>query len=385
MAAIPPFEQLTLSQLRARTSEKWRAYSPEVLPLWVAEMDTLLAPEVVAAVTDALVTGDTGYASGTTYQTAFALFAAARWGWQPDPEAIVTVADVMTGVRQSLLAATEPGDPVIVPSPVYPPFFYVAKALGRQVRAVPLTASHRLDLPAMADEMRRLPGGRRAAVLLCNPHNPTGTVHTRAELSELAGLAEAHGVTVVSDEIHAPLVPEGTAFVPYLAVPGSATALTITSASKSFNLAGLKAALVVPGERAGGLLAQFGAEVKYGASHLGVLSHTAALSRGDEWLDAVRRNIADNRAYFARALARAIPAARCAPGPATYLVWVDGTDLGLGDDPAHEFLVQGQVAVSSGPTFGVGGSGHFRVNVATSREILDEAISRMAAVVARAG
>lgn len=382
MAGLPPFEQLTLPQLRARTSAKWRGYPADVLPLWVAEMDTLLAPAVVTAVNEALIAGDTGYPSGSPYQEAFAGFAASRWGWDPDPGAIVTVADVMTGITQALSAATEPGDPVIIPSPVYPPFFHVTKSLGRRVRAVPLTASHRLDLPAIADELRQLPSGQRSAVLLCNPHNPTGTVHTRAELAELAGLAAVHQVTVVSDEIHAPLVPDPATFVPYLTLAGAATALTVTSASKAFNLAGLKAALVVPGDRAEGLVARFAEEVKYGASHLGILSHTAALIGGGEWLEAVCRNIAENRSYFPQALAQAIPAARCAPGAATYLIWVDGRQLGLGDDPAREFLTRGRVAVSSGPTFGTGGTGHFRVNVATSRAILDEAISRMAAVVA---
>lgn len=381
MVSLAPFEQLTLAQLRARTSAKWRAYPADVLPLWVAEMDTLLAPAVVAAVSDALTTGDTGYPCGNPYQRAFAGFAVARWGWQLDPDGIVTVADVMTGITAALQAATEPGDPVIIPSPVYPPFFHVTTSLGRRVRAVPLTASHRLDLPAIADTMRHLPVGR-SALLLCNPHNPTGTVHTRGELSELAGLAAAHQVTVISDEIHAPLVPDSSAFVPYLTVREAATALTVTSASKAFNLAGLKAALVVPGEQAGGLVASFAGEVRFGASHLGILSHTVALQEGREWLDAVCRNISSNRTYFAQALERALPAARCRPGAATYLVWVDGRELGLGDDPALELLSRGRVAVSSGPTFGVGGAGHFRVNVATSRAILDEAIARMAAVVA---
>ncbi|WP_432130743.1 MalY/PatB family protein [Streptomyces tendae] len=376
-----PLRALTPDELRRRTSMKWRTYPADVLPLWVAEMDVPLAGPVVRAVTDAMELGDTGYPVGTAYAEALAAFAAKRWGWDDlAVERTAIVPDVMLGVVEMLKLVTGPGDPVIVNPPVYPPFYQFVTHLDRRVVEAPLGPDLRIDLGVLQEEFRRaVSGGGRAAFLLCSPHNPTGTVHTAEELAAVAALAERYGVRVVADEIHAPVVtaPDGR-FAPYLSVPGAERGLSLMSASKGWNLAGLKAALAVAGPGAADDLARMPEEVGHGPSHVGVLAHTAALRDGTAWLDAVLAGLDENRRLLTGLLAERLPGVVHRPGEATYLAWLDCRALGLGADPAEVFLDRGRVALSSGIPFGDGGAGHVRLNLATSPEILAEAVRRMA-------
>ncbi|OIK04107.1 MalY/PatB family protein [Streptomyces monashensis] len=378
-----PLRALGLDRLRRRTSMKWRTYPEDVLPLWVAEMDVSLAEPVVRAVTDALALGDTGYPAGTAYAEALAAFAADRWGWDGIAiERTAIVPDVMLGVVEMIKLVTGPGDPVIVNPPVYPPFFQFIGHMDRKVVEAPLGPGQRLDPAALEERFREATAGTgRAAFLLCSPHNPTGTVHTATELAAVAALAERYGVRVVADEIHAPLVAPTAAFVPYLGVPGAERGLSLMSASKGWNLAGLKAALALAGPGAADDLARLPEEVGHGPSHLGVIAHTAALRDGRAWLDTLLTGLDTNRRLLAGLLAEHLPAIRLHPAEATYLAWLDCRALGLGDDPAQVFLDRGRVALSSGLPFGTGGAGHVRLNLATSPEILTEAVRRMAAAV----
>jgi cysteine-S-conjugate beta-lyase len=376
-----PLRRLTLDQLRDRTSEKWRTYPPDVLPLFVAEMDVPLAEPVVRAVTDAITRGDTGYVSGTAYAEAFAAFATARWGWDDIAvERTAVVPDVTLGIVEVLLRFTDPGGPVVVTSPAYPPYYPVIANIGRRVVEAPLGPDYRLDPSALRATFERL-AGERAAFLLCNPHNPTGVVHTREELTAVARFANQYGVRVVSDEIHAPLVLPGAEFVPYLTVPGGENAFSLVSASKGWNLAGLKAGLAIAGPGAAGDLARFSSAVSDGASHVGVQAHTAALRSGTDWLDALLAGLDENRRMLGDLLAKHLPDIGYLRPDATYLAWLDCRPLRLDDDPAAVFLDRGRVALYSGPKFGTGGVGHVRLNLATSPEILTEAVHRMSTAV----
>ena len=365
---------------------KWRTYPDDVLPLWVAELDVPLAEPIVRAVTDALALGDTGYPAGTAYAEALAVFADKRWGWDGlAVERTAIVPDVMLGVVEMIKLITGPGDPVVVNPPVYPPFFQFVEHMDRRVVEAPLGADRRIDLGTLEDAFRRAVGeGRQAAYLLCSPHNPTGTVHTADELTAVAALAGRYGVRVVADEIHAPLVAAAADFVPYLSVPGAERGLSVMSASKAWNLAGLKAALAVAGPAAAGDLARLPEEVSHGPSHVGVIAHTAALRDATGWLDALLTGLDDNRRLLADLLARDLPAIRYEPGEATYLAWLDCRALGLGDDPAAVFLERGRVAVTSGIPFGTGGAGFVRLNLGASPEIIEEGVRRMAAALRRA-
>ncbi|MGP3970525.1 MalY/PatB family protein [Streptomyces sp. 6N223] len=364
---------------------KWRAYPEDVLPLWVAEMDVPLAEPVVEAVNRAMALGDTGYPAGTRYAEALDAFARRRWGWPVAVERTAIVPDVMLGVVEILRLVTGPGDAVVVNSPVYPPFYAFVRNAGRRVVEAPLDPGGRIDPDATREAFRRATaGGGRAAYLLCSPHNPTGTVHTAEELASVAELARAHGVRVVADEIHAPLVLPGASHVPYLSLAGGSDAFSLMSASKAWNLAGLKAALAVAGEDAADDLARMPEEVSHGPSHVGVIAHTAALSDGGPWLDAVLRGLDENRALLGELLAEHLPVVGCRPPEGTYLAWLDCRRLGLGDDPAAAFLERGRLALVPGHHFGTGGEGHVRLNLAASPEVIAEAVRRMAAVASAA-
>lgn len=376
MTDLHPLRTLTLDELRRRTSIKWRAHPADVLPLWVAEMDVPLAEPIVAAVTDAMRRGDTGYSAGTGYAESYADFAAERWGWGFEADQAVIVPDVMLGIVEMLKILTEPGDAVVVNSPVYTPFYEFIEHMDRKVVEAPLDAEHRIDLAVLEGAFRGA-----SAYLLCSPHNPTGTVHTKAELEAVARLAEEYGVRVVADEIHAPLVYDGTRHHPFLSVAGGDRAITVLSASKAWNLAGLKSAIAVAGPKAVDDLRRMPEEATHGASHVGAIAHIAALRDGRDWLDGLLGDLDENRHQLSRLLADQLPGVRYRPPQGTYLAWLDCRDLGLGDDPAAVFLDRGKVALNSGPAFGTGGAGHVRLNLATTPTILAEAISRMATAV----
>jgi cystathionine beta-lyase len=373
-----PLRELSLDDLRRRTSMKWTAYDPDVLPLWVAEMDVRPAESVTKALSDAIALGDTGYPEdGPVYAEALASFAADRWGWDSlDVSRTATVADVMTGLVEMIRLVSDPGDPVVVNPPVYAPFFGFVQHAGRSIVEAPLGADGRFDLDALGTAFERAAfGGRRVTYLLCSPHNPTSVIHTREELEAVARLAAEHRVRVVVDEIHAPIA--GPEFVPYLSVDGTDDAYAVFSASKAWNFAGIKAAVAVGGAATADELASMPYVVGHGPSHLGVIAGTAALDGGREWLDAVHADLADNRDQLEKALADRLPDVRWNPGAGTYLAWLDCRELGLGDDPAAVFLDKGRVALTSGLDFGHG-EGFARLNLATTPEILDEAVTRMA-------
>ena len=361
---------------RLRTSVKWQAFPPDVLPLWVAEMDAVIAPAVVEEVTRLLERGDTGYAWPQPYVEAFGAFSGTRWGWSPDPSAVRVVADVMVGIEELTRILLPHGGRVVIDDPVYDAFALHAEAIRRDVVRVPLTRRHRLDLAALESVFATSAAeGVPTVYWLCNPQNPTGTVPTRTELDSVRELAAAHGVRVVSDEIHAPLCVADDGFVPYLTV--DPRGLTATSPSKAFNLAGLKAGLVVAGDDAGDVLEQLHPVASYAASHVAVHAHTVAYTDGGPWLDQVRDEIQQNRVLLRLLLEDRLPEVRWAPPEATYLAWLDVGRLGLGSRPAHTLVSSARVALGEGTNYGPAGAGHVRLNLATSPEIIDEAVGRI--------
>jgi cystathionine beta-lyase len=272
---------------------------------------------------------------------------------------------------------------VVINPPVYDSFFPWVAEVGCELVEVPLGRSGdgwALDLDAMESAFQ---DGARAH-LLCSPHNPTGTVHHRQDLERLAALAARYGVTVLADEIHAPLVLPGRTHHPFLSVSPEAAAhgLVFTSASKAWNLAGLKCAAVVTADPATRRLIQrLPEELPWRVGQLGVLAGIAAFQDGEPWLEEVLGVLDHHRHYLAELLAARIPAIRYRPPDASYLAWLDCTALGLGDDPSAAFLARGRVALSPGPSFGRPGVGHARLNMGTSRQILAAAVDRMASAI----
>ncbi|GAA3164632.1 MalY/PatB family protein [Nonomuraea roseoviolacea] len=376
----------TTEELRRRRSVKWREFPPDVLPMRIAEMDTPLAEPVAEALIAAVGRGDTGYAMAGTLPEAFAGFAARQYGWHPDATAARLVPDVMTGIVEILRIISEPGDRVVVNTPGYPPFFYWIERIGRQVVPSPLAAGpdgHRLDL----DRLERDFAAGARAYLLCNPHNPTGLVLTREELEQVAALADRHDVRVVTDEILAPLTYPGHRHIPFpsLDSPAAARSVALVSASKAWNIAGLKAALAVPGAQARADVAAIHEEVSEGAGLFGVLASEAAFTHGGPWLGQLVTALDGNRRLLAARLAEDLPGVGHHPPQAGYVAWLDCRALGWGDDPARVFLRHGGIGLSSGPRFGADGRGFVRLNFATAPERVSEAVRRMAAAREQAG
>ncbi|MER7805074.1 aminotransferase class I/II-fold pyridoxal phosphate-dependent enzyme [Streptomyces parvulus] len=365
-----PLPVAPLSTLRQRRSAKWRMHAPDVIPLSIAEMDFAAAEPITQALRTAVDLSDFGYADGfAELAEAFTDFAAAWWGWHPDPADIVPVTDVGVGTVEilRLLGVRR----VLVSTPVYPPFQdWIAEA-GAEYVDIPLRQG-RLDLDRLADAFR---GG--GAYLLCNPQNPTGTTHISAELSAVVRLAAQHGVVIVSDEIHAPLALPGAATVPVLSLAGAADhAIALTSASKAWNLAGLKCALVVAqGPRMRSLLKRLPPDTRWRAGHLGVLASTVAFREGRDWLTRLHETLDDRRALFTNLARTELAELDFTPPAATFLAWLAAPPGVSGERLADSVLEHGRVAVEPGEKFGAGGAAHIRVNLATSRELLQAGIA----------
>jgi len=369
-----------IAALNVRRSDKWEAHDSDVLSSTIAEMDFPIAAPIAEALTAAVERSDLGYAPHNCDRLIAGLagFAARRLAWTIDPEQVTVVPDVVQGLVVVADALLPPGAPVGFFTPAYPPFFY---DLIRPTVSIPLQANYTPDLGALEAALR---DGLRVLVLT-NPHNPSGQVHTRSQLSAIADLCVQYGAWVLSDEIHAPLVLPGSEFTSWLEVSDAARScgFVMTSGSKAFNIAGLKCAMVVTADFATrsvmrGVPNAFTDHVGY----LGVLATEAAFEAGDEWLDAVVAQLDRNRTLLADGLREHLPEVHWLPPRATYLAWLDCRELGLAD-PAATFLANGRVAVSSGPAFGPQGDGFVRLNFGTSPELVSEMVVRMARAVGR--
>jgi cystathionine beta-lyase len=380
--SVAPLRALPLERLRERSSSKWRTYPEDVLPLFVAETDFPLAPAISRELASLVERGDTGYTPPDPgLARAYAAFAERRFGWTVDPARVRSTCDVMMGIVEVLRASIAPGDRVVVTPPVYPPFYDCIPEAGGVVERVPLRDTGdgwALDLDAVA---AALASGARA-VLLCNPHNPTGTAHSRAALARLAEIADRHGAVVLSDEIHAPLVHPGATFTPFLAASDLAARVgfAFVSASKAFNLAGLKCALMVTAsDERTAVVAGLPAEVEWRTGLFGARAAVAAFAlESDVWLDGLRAALDENRHLLAGLLADHLPLARYRVPDAGFLAWVDLSAYGWGDNPATKIRREAKVAFHLGPYFGVEGAGHVRINFGCSPEVLREAIERTA-------
>ena len=378
--AEPELSVDPLEVLRQRRSAKWQTYPADVLPLTVAEMDFALAAPIADALREAVGRSDVGYAMAVPdLGRAIAGFAASRWDWDLDPASVTAVTDVGVGVVELLRVLTRPGDAVAISPPVYPPFFdWVAEA-GARLLEVPLAcdaAGWRLDLAALEAVFATHP----AAYVLCNPHNPVGRVHSAEELAALVRLAQIYRVAIVSDEIHAPLVLPGATFTPLLTVPGAAeVAVSVLSASKAWNLAGLKcAAVVTAAPRMAAVTDRFPADTRWRIGHFGVIGAVAAFTAGEPWLDQLLLTLDHRRRLLCDLLGQRLPMLTWHPPEATFLAWLNCTALGADDRARERFLEHGRVALEPGLHFGAAGSGYARLNFATSPDILDQATARMA-------
>jgi cysteine-S-conjugate beta-lyase len=377
---------MSIHELRKRVSTKWRTYGENILPMHVAEMDFEVAAPVRAKLIELVERSDMGYLGPLPeLAPAFEKYAMRHWGWQPKTDNLWLATDVAVAAVETLRVLGEPGDRVVISTPVYSSFIKWIAEVHMQPADAPLKlvgSRWQLDLDAIEREF--LAGAK--IYLLCNPHNPVGTVHTREELSALADLALKYGAVVFSDEIHAPLTFDEDGFVPYLSLgeAARATGILATSTSKSYNFAGLKAAfMTTESPELKARLAGLPPAMHYRASLLGAVSMVTCYEQGDQWLGETLLKIKSNRELLVSELAAKLPAFKVFDHASTYLAWVDAS--ALGENPAAEIMRVG-VAVVPGPDHApltadgpdARYRGFIRFNFATERELIVEAIDRIA-------
>lgn len=381
-----PF-MLTPEALRARRGAKWHRFEPDVLPAWVADMDFRVPPPVERAIARVTEQGDYGYAQREGPDSvgwAFARRMRERFGWDADPELTVEVTDLIQGLAASLLAFSEPDDGVVVQTPIYPPFLQTISDVGRRRVENPLWddgSRFVLDVPGLEAALDE----RTRVLLVCNPHNPTGRVLSRSELSALGRLAVERDLVIVSDEIHCDLVYPGSEHVPMGSLGGEVAARTVTmnSATKGFNIPGLRCGVLHFGSAA--LLERFRraipARLLGRPSCIGVDATVTAWREGQPWLDGVLEVLAANRDLVA-SWAAAQPGVRHHRPEATFLAWLDFAGSGLPEEP-HDFLLnRARVGLNRGGDFGELGTCCARLNFGTSPEILRAVLDRMSSALA---
>jgi cysteine-S-conjugate beta-lyase len=376
----------TAAMLRARGSFKWTAPGPDGFGAAVAEMDFGAAPAILEALAGLSADANFGYLPpflADELAATCAEFEKRRYGWDVDPAFIHHIPDVIKALELSITHFSRPGSPVILPTPAYMPFLAIPGFLGREIIQVRMREDapgfYVFDLDAIEDAFRA--GGH--LLVFCNPYNPLGRVFTEPEMRQLTDVVERYGGRVFADEIHAPLVYPGRRHIPYAATSTAAAShtLTATSASKAWNLPGLKCAQVILTNAADQQRwEEMGFFASHGASNPGVVANIAAYRDGEAWLDEVLAYLDDSRLLLADLLGRVLPQVRYRPPDGTYLAWLDCTAMDLPRSPGALVTEDARITVVDGPAFGAGGEGAFRLNFATPQPILTEIVERMAAV-----
>ena len=372
---------------RATDSNKWRKFPPDVLPLWVADMDFPSPPSVVAALQARVAQGFFGYLTEhPELPGVVAERVAKRYGWRVAPEAVVLLPGVNVANNFAASALATPGESILLQTPAYPPILRAAGNLARvrveHVLTREADGRYVADLAAFAAAITP----RTKAFMLCNPHNPVGRVYTRVELERMAAICLDRGLTIVADEIHCDLLLDGRQHVPMASLSPEVEARTITfmAPSKTFNLPGLKCAVaIVPNATLRERLTTAMGDLM---SKPNVLGHTAAVAayrEGDAWLEALLRYLAANRDFLADYVRTKLPGITMSPVEGTYLAWLDCRATGIpGGDPFTFFLERAKVALNDGRLFGLGGTGFVRLNFGCPRALLTEGLERMRSALA---
>ncbi|MEM7252148.1 MAG: PatB family C-S lyase [Pseudomonadota bacterium] len=372
---------VTVEQLRRKRGVKWNKYGPDALGAWVADMDFPVAEPIQRALTRAVEMNDLGYSFKSKegpIPELFAERAMRRYGWRVAPNLVEGMCDVVQGLYVTIANFSAPGASVVTLTPVYPPFLNAVRENERYLIEHELRPQddYRLDLERLGRDIR----ADTELLLLCNPHNPTGRVFLRDELVGIAELAERHDLTVLADEIHADLVYSGHQHIPFatLSPETAARTITMTSATKSYNIAGLRYAVAAFGSEA--LAARYNQipeRLRGGMNSFGVLATEAAWSECDDWLDALVVYLEANRDFALDTIRRDFPGVNLKSPEATFLMWLNCGGLNLPPDPHRFFLERAGVGLSDGIDFGRGGAGHVRLNFATSRQVLERILGQM--------
>ncbi|AKK11598.1 MalY/PatB family protein [Corynebacterium uterequi] len=373
----------SLEELKARGTRKWTVYPEDVLPLWIAESDFPTAPAVKAKIQQCVDNESFGYTPATSnLPTAMADFYERRYGWRPDPARIIPIPDVVRGMLLGIEYFTRPDSAVVVPTPIYPPFLALPETAGRE--KIEIEGRGGLDLSEVEEAFKAGAG----SILIANPTNPLGYTFSRETLIALTDLASRYDARVIVDEIHAPLVLDGEHVVAAgVSETAARVCFSITALSKAWNVAGLKCAqLYLTNDDDVAVWESLTGVAKDGTGTLGVFAAEACYQDESGFLDEEIAYLRSTRDWLADAVEAAVPGLRATRGQATYLMWLDFTDTAIGDvdQPAAWLVEHAKVALNEGTDFGEAGRGHVRLNFATSREILAEAVRRIGDAVAAA-
>lgn len=378
--------ELSQSALRARRNAKWNLYEADVIPAFVADMDFAVADPIQAAIECIVRERDYGYPlrNGERVDSLAARVFAERmkslYGWQLSPDLVTPIADLVQGTYAAILAFSEPGDGVVLQVPNYPPFREAVGTTERRLLALPMRDDGTRHVFDMA-ELKKLVDKRTRIFVLCNPQNPTGRVFSRDELLALGQFAIAHDLVVISDEIHSDLIYPGKQHIPFASLGPDIAARTITlnSATKGFNIPGLRCAFLAFGDEA--LRDRFHQRIPLkltgSANVVGVDATVAAWTECQPWLDAVMEHLLKARSRVVDVLAAEAPEISFHAPEATYLAWLDCRKLGLSTSAFEFFLKKARIGFSAGETFDPDCAQFIRFNFATSMPILDEILERM--------
>jgi len=378
---------LNLDRVRNRPGIKWERHGNDVLSAWVADMDVEVPDFIKQAVIERIEVGGLGYGfydEPIPVLEAFKSRMNTAFGWNVETEDVMRVHDVIQGLEWVLHTLTPPGSEIVVQTPVYPPFYSSVEGIGRKWVANPLLESEKgwaLDFDHLAEVAK---GDNVSALLLCHPHNPCGYVMTPADLAQIIEIADANNLLVISDEIHCDLVYSPHRHVPTASISELAAhrTVTLTAATKTFNMAGLRMAFIHSSSRQySPQLNEIRPRMIGGINGLGQVATVAGWEKGDAWIAELVAGLDHNRHLLSELLKEHLPGIRYRPPQATYLSWLDCRELDLGDDPAETFMSRGKVALNSGLDFGIEGTGHVRLNFATSPEMLTMIVERMASAV----
>ncbi len=383
MNDLDRLDSLDVDALRRRRSAKWGIVSAPVIPAWIAEMDFAVAPPIAQAIDEAIGRGEFGYPLGeqeTGLPEACARYQLEGFGWNVEESQVHIVADVLRGIEVSINELVTSDGPVIVTTPCYPPFLELGRACHRELITIPTHGVQGdFDLERIEDACRKGAG----AFVLCNPHNPLGRTYTRGDLSQLGEITARYGTRVIADEVHAPIT-YGT-HVPFASVneANAMNAITITSATKAWNFAGLKCAQIIfTNQTDDRTWLALPTMITQGASTIGIEASVAAYRDGRRWLEDTVSYLSGNRQLIADRLTGPLARISYRVPDATYLAWLDCRALELPVPPHTYFLERANVLLNDGARFGPPGAGFVRMNFATSRAILREILDALAASLA---
>jgi cystathionine beta-lyase len=368
-------------------SSKWHRFPPDVLPMFVADMDFRSPPAVRDALHARIDHGFFGY--GREPEELFEVAAnriRERYDWRVQPEAIVAVPGVVAGVNLATRTFARPGDGLALQTPAYPPILHCAEKFGAEAKLARLVQAESGRYTPDWDEFDAAIA-QSSTFVLCNPHNPVGRAFEREELQRMADVCLRTDTLIVSDEIHCDLMFPGHRHIPIASLSPEVEARTITfmAPSKTFNLPGLKCSIaIIPDQELRERFVEARMDLVRTPNILGVTAATAAYRDGGPWLDELLLYLEANRDYVTEFVREELPGVRVFPAEATYLAWLDCREAAIpGESPCEFFLEEAKVGLSDGATFGEDGRGFVRLNFASPRSLLEEGLRRMSVALKR--